>query len=206
MLDPLAARCYDSRVMKSKPNIVTVGVLSDTHLPYRMERLPDQIHQAFQDVDLILHAGDVDRIEYLDGFTSLVPLHAVRGNLHFKDFSDGGRDLPVELQLTIAGHSVVVNHGGWPSFWSQAGDWLVENLLKPGKDVLNQRIANRLAQLYPHANLIVFGHSHRPYQVWHNKTLIFNPGAVCPTRQQVPSVGKVYLGPGTVEAEVISLV
>ena len=206
VLDPLPAQCYDSWVMKSKPNIVTVGVLSDTHLPYRMDRLPDQIHQAFQDVDLILHAGDVDRIEYLDGLTSSVPLRAVRGNLHFRDFSDGGRDLPVELQLTIAGHSVVVNHGGWPSFWSQAGDWFVENLLKPGKDVLNQRIANRLAQLYPQANLIVFGHSHRPYRVWHNRTLIFNPGAVCPTQQQVPSVGKVYLGPDTVEAEIISLV
>jgi predicted phosphodiesterase len=192
--------------MISKPNTVTVGVLSDTHLPYRMDRLPDQIHQAFQDVDLILHAGDVDRIEYLDGLTSLAPLHAVRGNPHFKDFSDGGRDLPVEWQLTIAGHSVVVNHGGWPGFWSQAGDWFVQYLLRPGQDVLNQRIANRLAQIYPQANLIVFGHSHRPYQTWHNRTLIFNPGAVCPTRRQVPSVGKVYLGPGTVEAEIISLV
>lgn len=184
---------------------VTIGVLSDTHLPYRMRRLPDEVFHIFRDVDLILHAGDVDRIGYLSDLGTLAPLHAVRGNPHFTDLSDGGRDLPVELQLTIAGRKVVVNHGGWPSFWSKASDWLFENLFRPSKDLLNRRIAKRLAQLYPQADVIFFGHSHRPYQAWHNGTLIFNPGAVCPTGGQLPSVGRLYLGPNTTKAEVISL-
>lgn len=188
-----------------KPDTVTVGVLSDTHLPYRMQHLPDEIFHIFQDVDLILHAGDVDRIGYLSDLAALAPLHAVRGNLHFTDLSDGGHDLPLNLQLPIAGHSVVVDHGGWPDFWSKAGDWVIENLFKPGKDLLNQRIADRLVQLYPQADVIIFGHSHQPYQAWHDKTLIFNPGAVCPTSRQVPSVGRLYLGPGIAEAEVIPL-
>ena len=119
----------------------TVGVLADTHLPYRMQRLPDQVFDAFQDVDLILHTGDVDRINYLSDLAALAPLAAVRGNIHFGDLSDGGLDLPLDLQLTIAGYRVAVNHGGWTGFWSQAGDWLVENLLKPGGEVLNRRIA-----------------------------------------------------------------
>lgn len=184
---------------------VTVGVLADTHLPYRMQRLPDTVVHVFQDVDLILHAGDVDRVECLSDLAALAPLYAVRGNPHFGDLSDGGRDLPVELQLTIGGHKVVVSHGGWPGFWSKAGDWFFENLLEPNKDILNERIANRLAQLYPQADIIFFGHSHRPYQAWHHRTLIFNPGAVCPTRREVPSVGKLYLGPNCIEAEVIPL-
>jgi putative phosphoesterase len=189
-----------------EPGAITVGVLSDTHLPYRIRRLPDEVFHIFQDVDLILHAGDVDRIEYLSDLAELAPLHAVRGNLHFADLSDGGRELPVELQLTIAGRNVVINHGGWSSIWSQAGDWFVETLFRPTKDKLNQRIANRLAYLYPQTDVILFGHSHRPYRAWHNKTLIFNPGAVCPTVRRIPSVGRLYLGPNTVEAEVVPLV
>lgn len=186
-------------------DIVTVGVLSDTHLPYRLQRLPDQVLHIFQDVDLILHAGDVDRIEYLSELATLAPLQAVRGNPHFTDLSDGGRDLPVELKLTVAGYDIIVNHGGWSHFWSQAVDWLVGSLLAPSTDLLNQRIANRLAWLYPQADIVLFGHSHQPYRAWGNGTLIFNPGAVCPTFRRVPSVGKLYLGPSTVDAEIILL-
>lgn len=189
-----------------KADTVSVGVLSDSHLPYRMERLPEEVLDIFRDVDLILHAGDVDRIEYLNGLAALAPLQAVRGNLHFTDLSDGGRDLPVTLQFTIAGHRLVVDHGGWPDFQSLARDWLLENLVRPSKDVLNQRIAQRLIRLYPQADVIIFGHSHRAYQVWHGGTLIFNPGAICPTPQQVPSVGRLYLSANTIEAEVIPLV
>jgi putative phosphoesterase len=184
---------------------VTVGVLSDTHLPYRMQHLPGEIFDIFRDVDLILHAGDVDRIEYLDDLAALAPFHAVRGNLHFTDLSDGGRDLPVELQLTIAGRRVMVNHGGWFNLWSQAGDWFLESVLRPNQDLINPRIADRLAQLYPEFDLIVFGHSHRPYQVWRDRTLFFNPGAVCPTPRRSPSVGMLYLRPNAVDAEIIPL-
>jgi putative phosphoesterase len=181
-----------------------VGVLADTHLPYRTQHLPNQILEIFEDVDLILHAGDVDRIGYLSDLAALAPLHAVRGNPHFTDFSDGGADLPLELRLTIAGYQVVVSHGGWPGFWSKAGDWFFENVLRPSKDRLNGRIARRLVQIYQ-ADVIVFGHSHQEYQAWHDGTLVFNPGAVCPTPRQVPSVGKLFLGPKILKAKVIPL-
>lgn len=184
---------------------VIVGVLSDTHLPYRLRHLPDQIFHIFRDVDLILHAGDVDRIEYLDDLAVLAPLHAVRGNLHFADLSDGGLDLPVDLGLSVAGRQIVVNHGGWSGLWSLAGDWFVESIVSPGGYRLNERIADRLARQYPQADVIVFGHSHLPYRAWHNRTFVFNPGAVCPTFLRTPSVGRLYIGTSSIEAEIISL-
>jgi putative phosphoesterase len=184
---------------------VIVGVLSDTHLPYRMQRLPHEVFHIFQDVDLIIHAGDVDRIESLNDLAALAPLHAVRGNPHFADLSDGGRDLPVDLKLTVAGREIVVSHGGWTSLWSVAGDWFVEGIVRPGGYRLNVRIASRLARLYPQADVIVFGHTHRPYQAWHDRTFVLNPGAVCPTVRRTTSVAKLYLGPDTIEAEVIPL-
>lgn len=186
-------------------DVTVVGVLSDSHLPYRLRRLPDEVLRIFGDVDLILHAGDVDRIEFLGDLAALAPLHAVRGNLHWRDLSDGGRDLPADLRLTVAGREVVVNHGGWTGLFSQAGDWFVESLIMPGGDRLNERMANRLVALYPQADVVVFGHSHRAYYAWHNRTFVFNPGAVCPTKRQIPSVGRLYLGPDSIEAEVVPL-
>ena len=41
---------------------LTVGVLADTHLPFRLKRLPGEIMDIFRGVDLILHAGDVDQL------------------------------------------------------------------------------------------------------------------------------------------------
>jgi predicted phosphodiesterase len=184
---------------------VIVGVLSDTHLPYRMQRLPNEVFQIFRDVDLILHAGDVDRIESLNDLATLAPLHAVRGNPHVTDLSDGGRDLPVDLRLTVFGRQIVVNHGGWTGLWSVAGDWFVEGIVRPGGHWLNVRIASRLARLYPQADVIVFGHTHRPYQAWHDRTFILNPGAVCPTIRRTTSVAKLYLGSDQIEAEIIPL-
>lgn len=184
---------------------VIVGVLSDTHLPYRLQRLPNHIFHIFQDVDLIIHAGDVDRIEHLNDLAALAPLHAVRGNLHLTDLSDGGRDLPVDLSLTVADRRVVINHGGWTGPLSVAGDWFVESIVRPGGNRLNVRIASRLARLYPQADVIVFGHTHRPYQGWHNGTFVFNPGAVCPSLGRTTSVGMLYLRPDTIETEIIPL-
>jgi putative phosphoesterase len=188
-----------------EPGTVVVGVLADTHLPHRMSRLPDAVLRIFEGVDLILHAGDVDRIEQLHELAALAPLHAVRGNLHFRDLSDGGRDLPVDLQLTIAGRCVVVNHGGWPDLMSLAGDYIAERFLGLNADRLNRHIAARLMPMYTQADVIIFGHSHQAYRAWHGQTFIFNPGGVCPTRHRVPSVGKLYLGSDSVKAEVIRL-
>jgi predicted phosphodiesterase len=170
-----------------------------------MQRLPREVLQIFRDVDLILHAGDVDRIESLNDLAALAPLHAVRGNLHVTDLSDGGRDLPVDLNLAVAGRQIVVNHGGWTGLWSVVGDWFVEGIVRPGGRRLNVRIANRLARLYPQADVIVFGHTHRPYQAWHDRAFVLNPGAVCPTFRRTTSVAKLYLGPDKIEAEFIPL-
>ncbi len=186
---------------------LTVGVLADTHLPFRLKRLPDQIPDLFRGVDLILHAGDVDQLEYLQTLEALAPLYAVRGNLHFKptELSHGGLELPFELRLLLLGHRVIVNHGGWPDFWALAGDWFWEKILERDRNRANARIGRRLLRMYPDADLIIFGHTHRPYQTWHGSTLLFNPGGVAPGREYAPSVGRLELTPGHVDAKIIPL-
>ena len=191
-------------VLEHKPEL-RVGVISDTHLPYRMARLPQRVIELLRGVDIILHAGDVDRLDHLEPLRRLAPLYAVQGNVHFLELSDGGSELPVTLHLTLAGHHVVLTHGGWPDLWTKASDWVVEHLLGPGGERVNQRMARRLLRQYPEASVIIFGHTHRAYQAWHGDTLLFNPGGVCPSVGRVPSLGMLRLSPDHIEAQVIVL-
>ena len=59
---------------------VTFGVLSDTHLPKRLRRVPDAVFRVLQGVDLVLHAGDVNDLSVLDSLSQIAPVIAVHGN------------------------------------------------------------------------------------------------------------------------------
>ena len=58
-----------------------IGVISDTHIPYAAPRLPKEIHEAFKDVSMILHAGDLADISVLDELNKLAKTEAVYGNM-----------------------------------------------------------------------------------------------------------------------------
>jgi len=181
-----------------------------------MKQLPAAALDALAGADLILHAGDVDDPAALEPLREIAPVHAVRGNFHLQDFSDGGAGLPAVVELQLAGHRVVLTHGHRPGlfgFWLKglhvSGQWL--RLTDNGR--LNRRAVRRLARLYPEADLIVFGHSHRAHVEWYpelvegwvGRTLLVNPGAVCPTRGEQPTVARVRLGTGEPEVEIIPL-
>ena len=53
-----------------------IGVLSDTHGLLRQETL-----EALQGSELIIHAGDVGRLDILDHLKAIAPVVAVRGNV-----------------------------------------------------------------------------------------------------------------------------
>lgn len=85
----------------SSPVIRTIGVISDTH-----GLLRGAVSKAFQDVQLILHAGDVGSEAVLSELNVIAPTVAVRGN------TDGGwaaRLRETEL-VTVAGLTVYLLH------------------------------------------------------------------------------------------------
>jgi len=181
--------------MLKRPDAV-IGIISDTHLPYRMEKLPTSIYHIFQGVDCILHAGDVDEIAHLHPLQALAPLHAVRGNIHLGDFSMGGRDLPAAVQVMVAGKQIVVTHGHRPGLMG----WLlkVPEILwatLPGFNIkhLNYSIAQRLCNAFPQADIVVFGHTHAAYAQKIGKILVFNPGSVVPNQGGMQSVGLIHI-------------
>jgi putative phosphoesterase len=188
--------------------VLIVGLLSDTHIPHRLERLPEPVFDALVGVDLILHAGDVNDPAALEPLRAVAPVHGVRGNVHFQEFSDGGATLPAVVELRLTGLRVVLTHGhrfGLLGFCRNVVDVFALRLGLMTKSDFNRRTGRRLARLYPEADVVVFGHSHRAYVERVGRTLVVNPGAICPTWGEQQTVARLRLGMGEPEVEIVPL-
>jgi uncharacterized protein len=57
-----------------------------------------------------------------------------------------------------------------------------------------------------HADVIVFGHSHKPHSEFNDETLFFNPGSAGPRRFKLPiSVGRLTILDGKAHGEIVLL-
>lgn len=196
--------------MVDKGETLCIGVLSDTHLPHRLPRLPSSVVELFANaaVDLVLHAGDVDDLRFLEPLSQVAPVIAVRGNTHVQDLSSGGAELPAHVALTFYGRRLVVSHGHWTGllgFPIKVLDVVASWLGLLNRVRLTQRIVRQLGRRFPWADIIVFGHTHKSFQARIGGQFFFNPGAVCQDTVESPSVGLLTLGDEVLEAEIIYL-
>ncbi len=161
-----------------------IGILADTHVPYRMPEIPAPVVEALRGVDLILHAGDVDEPWALAPLQALAPVLAVRGNYHVLDRSAAGATLPRAVELDLAGRRLAMEHGHdiGPTAWLWKA-WSLARQLSGRWDFLqyDTTIARCLLRRYPTANVIIFGHTHRYYCQWWGERLVLNPGAALRT-------------------------
>ncbi len=133
---------------------------------------------ALAGVELILHAGDVGSFAVLRELQGIASVHAVVGNT-----DDPILGLPPQVNLTLGALSIHMSHG------HEAGS--------PTPDNLVRRYS---------ADVIVYGHTHKPLIATRGKTLIVNPGAAGARRFNLqPSVGLLRLDKGTASAEIIEL-
>jgi hypothetical protein len=109
--------------------------------------------------DVILHAGDLVIPEVLDQLGELAPVHAVLGN---NDAELVGT-LAEELLLELDGVGVAMVHDSGP---------------RAGREA-------RLSRRFPDADVVVFGHSHIPWDAegLHGQWLL-NPGSPTERRRQ----------------------
>lgn len=57
-----------------------VGLIADTHIPYRRRYLPLAALKALEGVDLILHTGDINVLQVLSLLSTIAPVEAVASN------------------------------------------------------------------------------------------------------------------------------
>lgn len=86
---------------------IRIGLIADTHIPEAGATLWPQVFDAFRDVDVILHGGDVHDLGVVDQLAALAPIYVARGN---GDDGDGGR--PVQPEHPQVKHVWSVELGG----------------------------------------------------------------------------------------------
>jgi len=55
-----------------------IGLISDTHIPDRARELPEKVIEAFENVELIIHAGDLTSPKVIEELENIAPVMAVR--------------------------------------------------------------------------------------------------------------------------------
>jgi putative phosphoesterase len=145
-----------------------LGIISDTHGTLRPE-----VFEAFAEVDHILHGGDVGKWQIMIELGALAPVTAVYGNTDGPEIRER---LPQVAMLQLDGFDFVVTHG------DQYGS--------PTPEILHES--------FPAAEIIVFGHTHKPLLELVDRTVtVVNPGSAGPRRFDLPvSVAILELEPG----------
>ena len=111
-------------------------VLADTHLgPGQAARLTKLLGNRLRVADAILHAGDITDRSVLTALAEFAPVYAVLGN------NDRGLTLPQQRLIDLAGCQVALVHDSGHA----AGR------------------GSRLRRWFPDADVVVFGHSHLPW-------------------------------------------
>jgi putative phosphoesterase len=108
-----------------------------------------RIPKFFNGVEHILHGGDIGTGEIIVELERIAPVTAVLGN---NDFGMDFRDTEI---IDLAGRKFLVHH--------------IVSMPRPAEE-----IAGRIARVNP--DVVVFGHTHKPYNQVIGRTLYFNPG------------------------------
>ena len=136
--------------------------------------------ELFDGVEAIIHAGDIGKLEVISRLEQIAPVIAVEGN------NDWFNRFPTESIRKLAGHTVLIRH--------------IFGELHQLRDE-ERKVLDRVRP-----DVVVFGHSHRPYVEKIGRTILFNPGSAGPRRFSLPrTVGLLSLEENHVDAEIIRL-
>jgi putative phosphoesterase len=159
-----------------------IGIIADTHIPVSAAKLPSKIYEYFKDCDLIIHAGDLVEMSVISDLEKIAETKAVYGNM---DGPEVRERLPEKVLFETGGKKIGVYHGKGPA----------SRVIQTVKEAFDEK-----------PDIIIFGHSHSPYNEKIDGTLYFNPGSstdkiFSPYR----SFGIIEIDGDNISAEIIKL-
>ncbi len=173
-----------------------VGLLSDTHIPEVRKVLPPQVKEAFRNVDLILHAGDVFDVSVLNELERLAPVLAAEGDDDSFTISKDSRMKERHL-LTLEGVTILLIH---------IGPWGPPLDSEHTSDPVGSE-HHIIVQHKKTPDIIVCGHAHRPRVQKINGVFVVNPGS--PTfpeyKLQLGTVGFLTVAAGKAKVQIVQL-
>lgn len=140
---------------------VRLLLIADTHIPKRARDLPPRVWEEVATADVVIHAGDWIEPQLLDTLERRAHrLVACWGN---NDGAELRRRLPERADATLGGLRFTVVH---------------ETGAATGREA-------RMAKAYPDTDVLVFGHSHIPWDSTARTGLrLLNPGSPTDRRRQ----------------------
>lgn len=133
-----------------------VLIVSDTHgRDTTLKRLLEQV----KPIDMLVHCGDVEGSEDYIRAMAGCPVHIVAGN------NDFFCDLPKEEEFLIGEYRVLLTHGHY-YYISMGAQMIKEDARARGFDI------------------VMFGHTHRPYLEQGREIVVLNPGSLSYPRQE----------------------
>ena len=137
-------------------------LIADTHVPARARDLPGRVWDAVRAADVVVHAGDWVTPDLLDALEARCSrLVGVWGN---NDGPELRRRLPEVARVELGGLAWGVVHETGP----------------------RTRRGERMRAAHPDLDVLVFGHSHIPWDTEHEGLRLLNPGS--PTdRRRMPT-------------------
>jgi putative phosphoesterase len=136
-------------------------LISDTHIPARARDLPARLWADIEAADAVVHAGDWVHVDLVDELGARANrLIGCWGN---NDGPELRSRLPERADVTLAGVRLTVVH---------------ETGAAAGRET-------RMANLFPDTDVLVFGHSHIPWDTTAAGGLrLLNPGSPTDRRRQ----------------------
>jgi putative phosphoesterase len=150
---------------------IVVGLISDTHGLLRPQAI-DALHGS----ELIIHAGDIGKLEVIHQLRAIAPTFAVRGNVDSQAWAAG---FPTTEAVEVG----------------QVIFWVLHEISQLDLDPVAAGFA-----------AVVFGHSHQPSIETRDGVLYINPGSAGPRRFRLPvTVARVSVTGRAIRPEIINL-
>jgi putative phosphoesterase len=160
--------------------VMKLLLMADTHVPKRARDLPSRLWDEVDEADVVIHAGDWVNLSLFEALEARsTRLVACWGN---NDGAELRAVMPERADVTLAGVRIAVVHETGPS----------------------TKREERMSAAYPDVDVLVFGHSHIPWDTVTDTGLrLLNPGSPTDRRRQPFCT---YMTAEAVSGELCSLV
>ena len=157
---------------------MVIAVVSDTH---NYKEMVDNVIKSIEDVDMVIHLGDVvEDAKYIAQHFNGRTIY-VRGNC------DMSSSVPIERVEIIEGKKIFITHGH--------NYHVKEGLL---------RLKYKAEEIG--ADIVLYGHTHIASVEYHGGILFINPGSTSICRKGKNSIAILEINPNEVNATIRSII
>lgn len=164
---------------------VMIAVVSDSHVPTRAEKIPEEFREKMKEAELTVHAGDFAEKPVYNSIDEYGELVAVKGNCDFFD-------LPNSETFERGGLTLGIYHG--------------TGITPRGDHETLSKIADQDLE----ADVLIHGHSHQEEMAREDGVILLNPGSCTgvgggTSRPSNPTMMEIEVEDGELKARILEM-